>query len=167
MMILATLLLLAVPPPVDLRNDQLDIPAGEWRWDPLDLARTPVAVIAEYEVASGGHDVRLALMRRRDLEHLSRDEPHGVVALTGIGSAGRLYQLVHTPEEYILLVDNRAGKQAAHVRLHVALDFAARPGPEVRTLPAERRWTVIAMSLGLFACVVGWSGRRLLGALRR
>jgi len=49
--------------------------------------------------------------------------------------------------------------------VHLRVSVAFLPHPGARTLPAERRVAVVALSLALFFAIVLWSGRRLLRAM--
>ncbi|MGB7762177.1 MAG: hypothetical protein WBL61_20255 [Bryobacteraceae bacterium] len=168
MLAVVCMLALALGPAGELVNQVFTIPADDWRYVDLDIGQRPALVEAEYEVRSGSDQVRLAVMRREDLEHLREDLAHGVVEATEPGRSGKLACEVRPPGEYVVVVDNRRGDgRSAVVRLRIRLD----PSPFAGAIPARisprRRLTVILVSFAAFFAIVTWSGRKLLPAVRR
>lgn len=162
-MIPVALILLAAATHVDLVDDRYQIPAGQWRYVELGLRQKPALVTADFEVKSGSHELRLALMRREDLERLRDDRPSGVLAATEPAGSGRLHYQLRVAGDYILLIDNREGRdRPAEAHLRVALDFGTAPGPAVSRLSVTRQVTVIAISFAVFFAIAGFSARRLL-----
>ena len=161
------LLLLAPASRVELVDEVFDVPPAEWRYVELSLKQEPVAVVCHFE-AAGGRTVRLALLRREDLDRMREDRPHGVVALAPMGTRGYLRHVVREPGDYCVVLDNRDDTtHAAQVRLRVSLDFAAAPEPHARTLSPTRRAVVVALSCLAFFGIVLVAGRRLLRNMRR
>ncbi len=160
------LLLLAVSTRVNLVNDVYQIPAREWRYVELGLRQNPALVSARFDAAGGHSDVRLALMRRDDLEHLRNGLPHGIIAETTPGRSGEMHSYIPTPGDYVLVVDNLSDS-AAGLHLWVSLDFAPPPLPGARELSTGRRLTVIGISFAVFFGIVTFSARRLLRSIRR
>lgn len=166
-MIPVALLFLAAATHVDLVDDVYRIPAGQWRYVELSLRQKPAFVAADYQVRSGSRQLRLALIRRDDLERLREDRPSGVLAATDPAGAGRLRYQVRVAGDYVLLIDNREGRdQPAEAHLRVALDFSAPPGPAVSRLSLPRQIAVIAISFAVFFGIAGFSARRLLRGIR-
>ncbi len=166
MIALAWLFLLAATNSVELVDEVYQIPADDWRYVEVALQQQPALVEAEYRTEGGAGDVRVALLRGSDLERLRHEEAHGVLALTTVGSAGRLRFYVHDPGRYAVVVDN-SGQNAARVRLHVKLDFGGVRGQPVTVLSPRRQMTVILVSFGVFFAIVSWSARRLMKAVKR
>jgi hypothetical protein len=167
-MIPVALIFLAAATHVDLVDDVFRIPAGEWRYVELGLRQKPAAVAADFEVRSGSQQVRLALMRREDMERLREDRPHGVLAATDPARLGQLRYQVRVAGDYILLIDNREGRdRPAEAHLRVALDFGKSPVPEVSRLPVPRQIIVITISFAVFFAIAGFSARRLLRGINR
>jgi hypothetical protein len=143
------------------------VPADEWRYVDLGTEQRPARVEAEYEVRAGSNRVRLAVMRRDDMEHLREGLAHGVVEVTGPGRSGKLTCEVRTPGEYVLVVDNQMGEgRAAVVGLRIRLDFPAAVGGIPERLSPRRRLTVVLVSFAAFFAIVTWSGRKLLPVRR-
>jgi hypothetical protein len=143
------------------------IPADEWRYVDLGIRDRSALVEAEYEVSSGSDQVRLAVMRRDDLEHLREGLAHGVVEATEPGPSGKLRCEVRPPGEYVAVVDNRMGEgRAAEVRLRIRIEFPPA-GDTAERLSPQRRLTVILVSFAVFFAIVTWSGRKLLPTFRR
>lgn len=166
-MIPVALLLLAATH-VDLVDEVFRIPAAEWRYVELGLRQKPAFVSADFEVRSGSPRVRLALMRREDLDRMRGDRPYGVLIATDPAPSGRLRFQVREPGEYVLVIDNRSDTDhPAEAHLRVALDFGAQTGPAVTRLSPQRQLTVIAISFAVFLGIVSYSARRLLRGIKR
>ncbi len=152
----------------ELVDQVYTIPADEWRYVELGIGQRPALVEAEYEVRAGADQVRLAVMRRDDLEHLREGLAHGVVEETAAGRAGKLECEVRPPGEYVVVVDNQmGGGRAAVVRLRIRLEFPPVGGAVPERISAQRRLTVILVSFAAFFAIVTWSGRKLLPTVRR
>jgi hypothetical protein len=144
------------------------IPADEWRYVELGTGQRLAVVEAEYEVRAGSDQVRLAVMRREDLDHLREGLAHGVVEETAAGRAGKLECAVRPPGDYVLVVDNQMGEgRAAVVGLRIRLEFPPMGGAIPERISAQRRLTVILVSFAAFFAIVTWSGRKLLPTVRR
>ena len=152
----------------ELVNPAFTVAADQWRYVDLGIGQRPARIEAEYEVRAGSDRVRLAVMRRDDLEHLRAGLAHGVVEETAGGRSGKLECEVRPPGDYVLVVDNQMGEgRAAVVGLRIRLEplstagaFPWRPSP-------QRRLTVILVSFAAFFAIVAWSGRKLLPPVRR
>ena len=167
-MIPVAILLLVATTHVELVDEVYRIPAGQWRYVELGLRQRPAFVAANFEVQSGSHQVRLALLRRDDLERLRSEEPAGVLAATDPGASGKLRVQVRTPGEYAVVLDNRGDSEhEAVAHLRVSLDFGRNPGPAVSRLSPLRQILVVAFSFAVFFGIAGYSARRLLRGIRR
>ena len=160
------LLMFAASTTVDVVDEVYQIPANEWRYVELGLNQRPALVHARYEVESGSEKVRLALMRREDLERLRAGLPHGVIEETERAGSGSFPPHVRGPGDYVVVVDNPSGAAAA-VHLRIWLDFGVRPGREVTQLSPRRQLVVILLSFATFFGIVTWSARRLLRGIKR
>ncbi len=158
----------AVSAPLELVNELVRVPSGESRSVQVVLKQQPAMVSAEYEVAGGGPEVRLVLLRRGDLERPGNGLPESVLAATAPATAGRLAYAAPLRGVLTVVLDNPTGSQAAAVHLHVFLDFAkANPGPQVSRLSTQRQVTVIALSFVVFFAIVTYTARRLLRGIRQ
>jgi hypothetical protein len=142
------------------------IPADEWRYVELGTGQRLAVVEAEYEVRAGSDQVRLAVMRREDLDHLREGLAHGVVEETAAGRAGKLACALRPPGDYVVVVDNGMGR-AAVVHLRIRREFPPMGGAIPERISAQRRLTVILVSFAAFFAIVTWSGRKLLPPVRR
>jgi hypothetical protein len=168
MLALLSIFALAAATRVELVDEVYPIPADEWRYVELGLKQQPVMVEASYQVNGGSEQVRLALMRREDLEHLRQGLPHGVMAVTEPGRSGSLHCRARPPGDYVIVVDNEmGGGQPASVHLRIWLDFANDGAPEVTRLSPERQRGVVLISCAAFLGIVTWSARKLLRGVRR
>jgi len=168
-MIPLALILLAAATRLELVDEVIRIPAGDWRYVELGLKQQAAFVAADFEVQSGSQPVKLELMRREDLDRLRADRPNGVIAATAVAASGRLLYRVRVPGDYVVVIDNRgtADGREAVARLRVVLDFGARPGPQVTRLSPQRQFTVILISFAVIFGIVTYSARRLLRGIRR
>jgi hypothetical protein len=166
-MLLLAILALTAATRVQLVDEVYPIPADDWRYVPLELKQQSAMVVAHYRVETGPHEVRVALMRRDDVEHLREGLPQGVMALTDTSAAGTLRCEARAPGEYALVVDNRSSTRPASVHLRVWLDFGFHAAPEPTSLSPERRRNVILLSFAVFLGIVSWSAHKLLRGVRR
>jgi len=151
----------------ELVDQVYTIPADEWRYVDLGLDQRAARIEAEYEVRSGARQVRLAVMRRHDLEHLREGLAHGIVEATAPGRSGKVMCEVRPPGDYVVVVDNRISDgRPASVRLRIAIAYLAG-GPPPERLTPQRRLTVVLLSFAGFLAIVAWSGRKLLPAVKR
>jgi hypothetical protein len=160
------LLAAAISTHTELINEVVRVPAGDWRYVEVALKQRPAFVSADYQVERGSPEVRLALMRREDLDRLRNDLPEGALTVTATAAFGRLRYRVPLRGVYAILIDNRAGSRPAAVRLRAALDFGPIPGPEITLLSPGRQFAVIAISFAVFFAIVTYSARRLLRGIR-
>jgi hypothetical protein len=159
-------ILLAASTGVDLVDEVYQIPANEWRYVELGLNQRPALVSAGFQVESGSPSVRLALMRRTDLDRLREGAPQSVIDVTATAASGSLKPHVRGPGDFVIVVDNR-GDAPARVHLRIHLDFAVGRGSEVTQLSPRRQLAVVLISFVVFFGIVGWSARRLLRGIRR
>jgi len=159
------LLLLAASSRLELVNEIYRIPQNEWKYVEVGLKQRPGLVSAAFSSSDPGNRVRLALMRREDLERLRTGLPHGVLAVSHTGASAALTEYIAVAGDYVVLVDN-LGESPAMVHLRVTLDFSRR-GPSVTQLSPQRQLAVIAISFAVFFGIVTFSARRLLRHLRR
>jgi hypothetical protein len=158
----------AVSAPLELVNELVRIPAGESRSVQVILKQRPAMVSVEYDVVGGGPEVRLALLRRGDLERPRNGLPESVLAATAPATTASLAYAAPLRGVFAVVLDNPTGSQAAAVHLHVFLNFArANQGPQITRLSPERQFTVIALSFLVFIAIVTYSARRLLRSIRR
>jgi hypothetical protein len=109
--------------------------------------------------------VRLALLRRGDLERLRMGVPHGALEVTATAPRGQLSYTVPSTGDYALVIDNTSGAPA-WVHLSIWLDFG-RHGPPTAQLTPRRRLAVILISFAVFFAIVSFSAHRLLRAVRK
>jgi len=166
-MIPFALILLATSTRLELVNEALTIPAGDWRYVELGLNQKPALVSAAFEVESGAQRLTLRIMRRPDMDRLRKGLPNGAIVATLPGNKGRLLYRVSVPGDYVVVIDNRSGdRQPSVARLRVALDFGANQRSQVTRLSPQRQLTVILISFAVFFTIVTYSARRLLRGIR-
>jgi hypothetical protein len=158
--------LAAAPTSVELVDEVYQIPSNQWRYVEVSLKQQPALVSASFQVLTGSAQARIALMRSQDLERLRDGQPHGVIAVTPMASSGHLSHYVHLPDDYAIVVDNRAAKPSA-VHLRIWLEFGGSPGPVVTHLSGQRQLAVILISFAVFFGIVTFSARRIWGAVSR
>jgi hypothetical protein len=167
-MISFALILLAASTHLELVNEVFRVPSGEWRSIELGLKQHPAMVAADFELESGPAQVRLALMRRQDLERWRGELPSGAMAVTAPAASGRIRYRVRVPGDYVVVIENRGGdRRPVEARVRVALDFQMESGPEVTRLSPGRQFAVILISFAVFFGIVSYSARRLLRGIRK
>jgi hypothetical protein len=152
---------------VQLINDIVRVPAGDWRYVEVALKQQTAFVSADFQVGPGSPNIRLALLRRDDLERMPNQMQEGALAVTAAATSGHIRYRVPERGVYVVLIDNRASSRPAAAQLLVSLDFGARPGPPVTRLSPQRQITVIAISFAVFFAIATFSARRLLRGIRR
>jgi len=158
----AAILLLAASAATEFANDEQTVPAGNWRYIDVPLHEKAARISTSFEVLRGSGHVRLALVAREDLDTTSDDPPQGFAA-TGTGRAGAIEDTIRRRGDYVVVLDNREGKQDATVRLHIWLDW---DGPDVQKLIPRKQLTVVAVSCVAFLGIVAFSAQRLRRALK-
>lgn len=163
---LALILLLAASR-VELVDEVYQIPASEWRFPDavISLKQRPALISAQFETDPPSPDVRIALLRREDLQRRLSGAPHGIIQATPEGVRGVLNYQASAPGEYVVVIENEA-RSPATVHIRIDLDFA-RHGPTMTQLSPRRQWTVVLISFAVFFAIVSFSARRLLQAVRR
>jgi hypothetical protein len=139
-----------VPP-----NNWRYIDSADWRYPELQWQNTPAIVRATYIVESGA-PVRLMLLDRAGLDGLRRGEPPMPLRQTGISSAGVVIQRAASPNDCILVLENRGSAATAVVHLFVTVDSwnAAELSP-------QRKLAVLAISFCVFFGMLGYAGAKL------
>lgn len=151
---LAGLILLAISGGVGVVDQVYQVPAADWRYVDLGQLHRPVIVKAAFSVESGP-PVRLMVLTRGALNHMSRGEPY--TPLRALESQGGTFahRIIQPGGEYAVALENR-GSQPASVHLRILLDY----GGAIQLSP-ERRLTVIAISFAVFFGLVGFSATKL------
>jgi hypothetical protein len=158
MIALACLLTLAAATRINLVDEVYSIPADKWHYVDVSLKQQSALVLAHYE-SPDNPAVRVALMRREDMEHLFDGLPYGVVRESGPGRTGTLRAQV-APGDYAIVVDNRESTgRPATVHLRVWLDFSK--GPSLTQISPQRQLVVILVSFAVFFTIVGYSMAKL------
>ena len=160
----AALFLLFATGSQPLLDEIFQVPAGEWRYVSVALKQVPVTVECDASVMSGGGAARVALVNQEGLDDLKQGDrsPLGSGAML---RQGTLQRVVSVAGEYAVVLEN-TGRVAETVRLRVSLDFSARGRPQARYLSRQRRLGVILISTTVFLAIIGFSARKLLGAMR-
>jgi hypothetical protein len=165
MIAFAWMVLLAASTGSEVVDEVHRIPAGDWKFREIHLQKS-ARISAGYQVLEGPGRVRLALMLREDLERMREDLP-GSIAVTGAGRSGYFVDSVSRRGEYVVVLDNQSGRQAATVHLRIWLDFAPGRGAEARVLSPRRQLTVVALSFAVFFGIVTFSAHRLWRVAKR
>ncbi len=162
---MASIVLLAASSVSELTNEEETVPAGDWKYIDVPLHQKAARITASYEVLSGSGSVRMALMLREDLDRVGEDLPG--IFVTPEGRRGFFRDRVRRLGDYVVVLDNQAGRQAAKVHLRVWLDFGDGKESEVGRLTPRRQLTVVAISCVAFLGIVGFSAQRLLKSISR
>src|SRR5689334_14240355 len=93
---------LAIADRVDLVDEVYQIPGKEWRYIEVGLEQRRGEVSARFESETPAGSVRLALMRRDELERLRQGLSHRALTVTEAAESGRLDFDVPAPGDYAL-----------------------------------------------------------------
>lgn len=148
-------------------SQTVEVPAHNWGQFEIDLRQRPALVDGSFAVESGAQRIRMALLRRDELQRLREQDSAGALALTETVHSGSLRYQVREPGSYVMVLDNRSEDRPATVRLSVWLDFAQPAEPGVAVLSPGRRLAVVLLSCALFFGVAAFSARRLRRAINR
>lgn len=160
-MIWAVLLLAAAAGRVVLVDDLVRIPPNSSRAVDIALKQRPAIIECNFSVIRGSHGVRVALVSRGHARESRPGPGRQIILSTPFQTAGG-FRYAAAIGEYLVVVDNHLSRGApAEVQLSVAVLF-----DEPRELSAQRRMTVIVVSLLFFSAVVLFAARRLRGAIR-
>ena len=139
-----------VPP-----NNWRYIDSADWRFPELDWRNTPAIVRASFVVEAGA-PVRLMLIDRAGLEQLKRGDAPVPLRETTSATAGMVVQRSGSPNDSILVIENRGSPVTSVVRLVVTLDSW-----EAAELSPERKLAVLVVSFCVFFGMVGYAGAKL------
>jgi hypothetical protein len=162
---MASIVLLAASARSEFTNREETVPAGDWKYIEVPLHQQAARITASYEVLNGASHVRMALVLHEDLDRMSSDLP-GAILATPEGKHGFFADPVRRVGDYVIVLDNQEGKQAATVRLRVDLDFGSGTVSEVGRLTPRRQLTVVAVSCVAFLGIVAFSAQRLRKAMK-
>jgi hypothetical protein len=166
---LVSLFLLAAIRNVTVLDQTFQVPAdswryaesSEWRYPALEWKEGPAIVRAEYSVETGP-PVRVMLMSRENLGRLKRGEAFRPPGRAPGQGNGVLQVRAGAPEDYVVVLDNRASKEPSSVHLHVSIATW-----NALQLAPGRRLAVLAISFGVFFGIVTYSASKLWRVLKR
>lgn len=140
---------------------------GEFRWWPIHVRQTPMEIQCRFEVLKGGATVRAELVPQDEFRAFVRRRNYENMASTGTTSNGAFNRIIGDRGDYAVVIMNEADAPTAIVSLNIETN-ANPTGPGVAwMLPARRRLVVILISFAIFFVSVGWSGHRLIQAMRK
>jgi hypothetical protein len=145
----------------ELTDEDQTVAAGDWKYIDVPLHDKAARIIANFEVLSDTGKVRIALFDGDDLEHIDASLKNSL-DMTPTGRRGFLAGAERRIGDYVVVLDNQEGREAARVHWRVAVDF----GAEGRLTP-RRQITVVAVSCVVFLGLAGFSAQRLRRAIRR
>lgn len=162
MIVLALLLAVA---PTAIIDRSVRVPPADTRGLHFSIKNRPATLQVDFRAADGPR-VRLIVMAQADESRFRAGRDVDAVAATEFAASGALRAYIATPGEYVVVVDNRAERNAAAVvqmKGTLVYDMAPR---EARELTPRVRWIVVSTSLVFFFGVVWFAGRRLRGGMR-
>ena len=150
--------MLALGPPVTLYDGDLAVPRSRARGIPVKIDR-PTYVHGKFDIQGAQAEVRAAFLTAADVQAYSNGRPYEMLAVTAYAASGEFRFLAMRAGEYFVLIDNRLDTRPS-LDVHVVVTATEDPSLP-RTLPAGRRYAIVAVSLMLFGIVAGWSGLRI------
>jgi hypothetical protein len=138
----------------------------DFRWVPFTIRQTPAEVDCHFEVVNGNGSVHAELLPMSEFRLFDRGEDHATLANTPNERSGDFRRVLETPGQYAVVVVNADGASPVSVSLQVRTNVNPQDRDIARTLPPQRRLTVILISFAFFFATVAWSGRKLRRAMR-
>jgi hypothetical protein len=139
---------------------------GDFRWVPFTIRQIPAEVDCHFEVVNGNGNVHAELLPLSEFRLFDRGEDHATLATTPNEHSGDFRRVLETPGQYVVVVVNADRGSPVTVSLQVRTNVNPDSKDVARTLPPERRLTVILISFAFFFATVAWSGRKLRRAMR-
>lgn len=147
---------------VTVFDDTVIVGPSRFRTLDLSLPEEPARVICSFEVINGGSGVRAVLLKKEDAERWLRGEAHQVETSTPFLRRGAFSHKPHDPDHYLVVLDNRLeARSMAEVRLLVRVVFGDSPSGLVTYADPRKGQLLVWSSLGLFAALAIFSGRRI------
>lgn len=135
-------------------NNWRYIDSADWRY-PLEWRDTPAIIHASFKVESGPA-VRMMIVDRASLKRIQRGEEPTPLAQTISATAGALTQRSGSPNDYILLLENRGAAATTSVHLRVTMDSW-----DAAELSPQRKLAVLTISFCVFFGMLGYAGAKL------
>lgn len=148
-------------------DQSFKLEAGDFRWIPFTVRQTPTGVDCRFDVVKGGPTVHAELLPMSEFRRFDRGREHETLALTASARSGEFRRVIDTRGQYAVVVMNDRNAPPVLVSLQLETTLNPGAGEMARTLPPQRRLTVVLISLAFFLAVLTWSSRRLIVAMRR
>ena len=139
--------------------------AGEFRWLPIVVNKTPTSIEVKYEVLQGGPTVHAELLAIDDFQNFNRGKSHRSIIDTEDAKSGSFRKIIVVPGQYRLILMNAAAGQVATVSCEIHTEANPRGGVSTE-LPPSKRILIIFCSFLAFVSTVIFSGFRLVKAMR-
>jgi hypothetical protein len=153
-------------PDVTSSNQAIRIPTGEYKWWPLHVRKAPSEIDCRFEVLHGDATVHAELLHEYDFRQFVRHRPYEKITETPAGSRASFSQLVPDRGDYAVVIINKAGAPPAIISMFIEAKVSPEGGRIARTLAPARRLAVILISFAIFFVSAGWSGHRLIRAMK-
>jgi hypothetical protein len=148
-------------------NQTVRLDAGEYRWWPVHVSHAPVEVTCRFRVAKGAATVHAELAPRREFRAFTRRQNYHKLTMTGEAGNGFFRQILSEPGDYAVILINEENAPQALVSFFIETRENPTGAEGARTLPPERRLAVILISFAIFFVSAGWSGHRLIRAMKK
>jgi hypothetical protein len=162
--LLASPLMAGDPSIVEVISSTVDIPAHDYRAFSSHVTHWPAVFHGSFEVANGA-PVQMTLLARRELNDFARGKRYESIVEMTPRRGGKFDQAVPEKGDYDIVLVNDTDAPAM-VRLHATVQYAREPDVAIYLSPM-RKLVVIAISLLVFAVTFGWSGTKVIAAMRR
>jgi hypothetical protein len=159
------LAILAVAATSSTQGVRLD--AGEYRWWPVHVSHAPVEVTCRFRVVKGMSTVHAELAPRSEFRAFARRRKYEKLVATGETVNGFFSEVLANPGDYAVILINAENAPAADVSFSIEIRTNPTAPGDARTLPPERRLIVILVSFAIFFASAGWSGHRLIRAMKK
>ena len=148
-----------------LAQQSLLVPPGNWHAQEIKVSERNSVVECVFSVKDEGPRVQVLLLNQDDARRFHRGRAIEPIMASGYVTRGQMRALVKDPGEYVLLFDNRLDRRKA-ASVHLQVNIAPTEAATVRTLPADKRRVVVALSLLFFGAVLAGSAIQLRKQMR-
>jgi hypothetical protein len=124
-------------------------------------------VICRFRVVKGAATVHAELAPRDEFRAFARRRSYEKLTATGETTNGFFSQILSEPGDYSVILINAENAPAALVSFSIETRLNPTSPGVARTLPPERRLVVILISFAIFFASAGWSGHRLIRAMKK
>ncbi len=144
-----------------LLDHTVSVPAGKWLAIDVKVLHPGTTVDCSLEAEPDSARVDALLLTRADALRFHQGRSVKPLTETGFQNSSRIRHAVDRPGDYVLMIDNRLEGRTS-TKVAVKIDLWSTNGVAPVTLPARKRYLVIASSVLFFLGVLMYSAKKLI-----